>query len=630
MIVYQNTKGGFIDDIRNGYIADKIEDEFRRHNISHSNEAEHRAWANSLMFMRNALDDDEISNECKLAIEYQIPLTAKRVDFLIAGKDEHDSNNIVIIELKQWEKCSSTQRPDVVRAFTGGAERSVAHPSYQAYSYAKIIENFNEDVYKENIRLRPCAYLHNFKEEYRSSIDNKLYSEAISLAPIFLARDTVKLRNFIKTFIKKKDNCDLLMKIENGKLKPAKALQDSLASMLEGNKEFYLIDEQKVAYETVKKLVEKSLRDVNKATGENQKYTIIVQGGPGTGKSVVAIQLLCDLIQKGYSANYVTKNAAPRNVYFEKLKQDHYKLNYIKSLFKGSGSYIDVPNNYFDCLIADEAHRLNAKSGMFQNKGENQIKEIIHASKVSVFLIDENQVVTTSDIGSIDLIKYYAKLEGSAIYEGDEINLVSQFRCNGSDGYLAFLDNLLSIRETANTSFDMDYDIKLFDDPNKMREALNEKNQINNKSRMLAGYCYNWITKNNPNSDEYDIVLEKGFKAKWNFGNTNTWAIDEDSFDEVGCIHTSQGLEFDYCGVIIGKDLRYENGRVITDYRRRAQTDTSLKGIKTTKNFALADRIIRNTYRTLLSRGQKGCYVYCEDKALLQYMSKMLSKEIIY
>ena len=176
----------------------------------------------------------------------------------------------------------------------------------------------------------------------------------------------------------------------------------------------------------------------------------------GTGKSVVAIQLLCDLIQKGFSANYVTKNAAPRNVYFEKLKQNKYKLNYIKSLFKGSGSFIDVPNNYFDCLIADEAHRLNAKSGMFKNLGENQIKEIIHASRVSVFLIDENQKVTTSDIGSIDLIKYYAQMEGSAVYFGEELNLVSQFRCNGSDGYLAFLDNLLGIRQTANTTFDMD------------------------------------------------------------------------------------------------------------------------------------------------------------------------------
>lgn len=283
MIIYQNTKGGFIEDVRNGYIADKIEEEFEKHNISHSNQAEYRAWANSLMFMRNALDDNDISDDCSLAIEYQIPLTAKRVDFLIAGKDEDDNNNIVVIELKQWENCSSTQRPDVVKAFTGGAERAVTHPSYQAYSYAKIIENFNEDVYKEDIRLKPCAYLHNFKEENRKNIDNDLYADAIKLAPIFLAKDIVKLRNFIKSFIKKKDNCDLLMKIENGKLKPAKALQDSLASMLDGNKEFYLIDEQKVAYETVKKLVEKSLRDVNKATGENQKYTIIVEGGPGTG-----------------------------------------------------------------------------------------------------------------------------------------------------------------------------------------------------------------------------------------------------------------------------------------------------------------------------------------------------------
>lgn len=624
MLIYQNNKGGFVEDVRNGYIAKKIVEAFEQHDLSHSNDAEFRAWANSLQYMRNVLDDNDISNECKLAIEYQIPLTSKRVDFLIAGRDENNNNNVVIIELKQWENSGMTSRPDVVTAFTGGANRAVCHPSYQAYSYAKIIENFNEDIYKEKISLKPCAYLHNYKEENRRNIDNDLYKEAIDCAPIFLMEDLIKLRNFIKTYIKKKDDIDLLMKIENGKLKPAKALQDSLASMLKGNREFYLIDEQKVAYETVKKLVEKSLRDANKANGISPKYTIIIEGGPGTGKSVVAIQLLCDLIQKGYSANYVTKNAAPRNVYFEKLKQNNYKLNYIKSLFKGSGSFIDVPNNYFDCLIADEAHRLNAKSGMFQNLGENQIKEIIHASKVSVFLIDENQKVTTSDIGSIDLIKHYAQLEGSAIYCGEELNLVSQFRCNGSDGYLAFLDNLLEIRPTANYTFDMDYDIKIFDNPNQMREALREKNNINNKSRLLAGYCYEWVTQRNPLGDEYDIILEDNFKAKWNFGNTTTWAIDEESFDQIGCIHTSQGLEFDYVGVIIGNDLRCENNHVITDYTKRAKSDKSLKGIKTSRNYKLADEIIRNTYRTLLSRGQKGCYIYCEDKALSDYIKRIL------
>ena len=628
MIIYENTKGGFIDDVRNGYIASIVEESFIKQNLSHSNIAEYRSWANSLLYMRNVLDDNEISDDCKLAIEYQIPLTSKRVDFLIAGMDEDNNNNVVVVELKQWENCTPTQRPDVVYAFTGGAERAVCHPSYQAYSYAKIIETFNEDVYKEDISLYPCAYLHNFREENRNNIEHDNYKEALELAPVFLSQDTIKLRKFIKSFIKKKDNIDILMRIENGKLKPAKSLQDSLSSMLKGNKEFYLIDEQKVAYETVRKLVEKSLRDVNNANGLNQKYTIIIEGGPGTGKSVVAIQLLCDLIQKGYSANYVTKNSAPRNVYFEKLRQNDYKKNYISSLFKGSGSYIDVPNNYFDCLIADEAHRLNAKSGMFQNLGENQIKEIIHASKVSVFLIDEHQKVTTSDIGSIELIKDYASKEGSIVYSGEELNLVSQFRCNGSDGYLAFLDNMLQIKETANYDLDMDYDVRLFSSPNKMRDELRVKNDINNKSRMLAGYCYNWITKKDRFSELYDIELENNFKAKWNFGSTSTWAIDVDSFDQVGCIHTSQGLEFDYVGVIIGKDLRFENNKVITDYTKRAKTDTSLKGIKSSRNYKLADEIIRNTYRTLLSRGQKGCYIYCEDKELLKYMARLLNKQI--
>lgn len=624
MIIYRNSKGGFVSDVRSNMIALKIEDAFHRHNLSHDNEAEFRSWMNSLQFMRNVVDDRDISDECSIAIEYQIPLTSKRVDFLIAGKDNNDQNNVIVIELKQWETSGKTSRPDVVTAFTGGANRAVTHPSYQAYSYAKIIESFNENVGTYNILLHPCAYLHNYRETNRSNIDCSLYAQAISLAPVFLQEDSEKLKAFIKSFIRKKDGIDLLMKIEEGRLKPAKALQDALGSMLAGNREFYLIDEQKVAFETIKKLVEKSLRDSVKTGGESRKYTVIVEGGPGTGKSVVAIQLLCDLIQKGYSANYITKNAAPRNVYFELLRRDHYRLNYINSLFKGSGSFIDIPSNYFDCLIADEAHRLQMKSGLFQNKGEAQIKEIIHASKVSVFFIDEDQIVTTSDVGSVDLIKHYAAEEGSTVYCGSDINLVSQFRCNGSDGYLAFLDHLLKIRPSANTEFDMDYDIRIFNDPCEMREVLRVKNQVNNKARMLSGYCYNWASKND--NTAIDIKLENGFKAQWNFSDTNIWAIDKDSFDQVGCIHTSQGLEFDYVGVIVGKDLVYRNGQVITDYTKRAATDQSLRGIRTTGNYALADRIIRNTYKTLLSRGQKGCYVYCEDKELAEYFKLCIER----
>lgn len=618
MIIYRNSKGGFVADVRSNKIALKIENEFLRHNLGHDNGAEFRSWMNSLQFMRNVIDDDDISDDCSVAIEYQIPLTSKRVDFLIAGTDSEGNNNVIVVELKQWETSGKTSRPDIVTAYTGGAVRSVTHPSYQAYSYAKIIETFNENVEEYGISLRPCAYLHNYREANRSNIDCRLYEDAVRLAPVFLQEDSERLSRFIKSFIRNKDGIDLLMKIEDGRLRPAKALQDAVGSMLAGNREFYLIDEQKVAFETIKKLVEKSLRESVNTGGQCCKYTVIVEGGPGTGKSVVAIQLLCDLIRKGYSANYVTKNAAPRNVYFELLKRDQYKLNYIKSLFKGSGSYIDVPSGYFDCLIADEAHRLQMKSGMFQNLGESQIKEIIHAAKVSVFFIDEDQIVTTSDVGSVSLIKKYASQEGSTVMCGEDLNLVSQFRCNGSDGYLAFLDYLLAIRPSANTTFDIDYEFKVFDDPCAMREALREKNRIANKARMLAGYCYDWVSKNE--KSRIDINLENDFHAQWNFNDTNVWAIDEDSFEQVGCIHTSQGLEFDYVGVIIGKDLVFKDGKVTTDFMKRAASDHSLKGIRTTRNYALADRIIRNTYKTLLSRGQKGCYVYCEDKALADYI----------
>jgi len=263
---------------------------------------------------------------------------------------------------------------------------------------------------------------------------------------------------------------------------------------------------------------------------------------------------------------------------------------------------------------------------MFQNLGENQIKEIINASNFSVFFIDEDQKVTLKDIGSIDEIKKYANELGAGIRI---VELESQFRCNGSDGYLSWLDNMLEIRKTANfDDMDFDYDFRVLDDPNEVRRLIEEKNRVNNKSRMVAGYCWNWISEGKNNSDIHDIVIpEHNFEMSWNLGNSQTWAIDPMSVNEIGCIHTCQGLEFDYVGVIIGDDIRYENGKIITDYTKRAKTDQSLKGInKIAKEEGIdeanrvADSIIKNTYRTLMTRGMKGCYVYCVDKSLQEYL----------
>ena len=613
MIVYNETKAKFQSDVFNGVIAKNIENLFEKLGINGGQLSEYRSWKESLPRMSTIIADNRIDDNVNVAIEFQIPLTSKRVDFMIGGRNEN-SDHIVVIELKQWEKCHATNRENVVNAFTGGANRDVAHPSQQAYSYAKLIENFNESVQEENIELNPCAYLHNYEEKYRNEICHNDYNEIVKLAPVFLMEDAAKLREFIVKYVNKPSDKKLFDIIDYGKLKPSKSLQTAVGSILNGNTEFELIDEQLVAYSTILKLVQNTI-------SSDEKHTVIVKGGPGTGKSVIAINLLAKIINNGYTCLYVSKNIAPRTAFSASLVKGKYALSYLKGLFQGSGKFTESSTNRFDCLLCDEAHRLNEKSGLFHNEGENQIKEIINAAKISVFFIDEDQRISTKDIGSIKEIKKWAALLGSKVHFNDSLVLSSQFRCNGSDSYLAFLDDVLGIRSTANYNyFDLDYDIKIFDDPNMMKEEL-KKTNTNNKSRLIAGYCYPWNSKKD--RSQYDIFLKNGFKAQWNF-STEQFALDPDSFDQVGCIHSTQGLEFDYVGIIIGKDMRYENGKVITDRTQRAKSDTTIKGLKGDEE--LGDRIIRNTYKTLLSRGQKGCYIFCEDEALSNYLKMRLSK----
>ena len=610
MIVYEGTKVSFQRDIMNGTIASNIDKLFKKLYIPREQLAEFRSWENSLPRMGLILGDVRIPNKSQVAIEYQIPLTSKRVDFMIGGKDG-DNENIVVVELKQWDTCTATSREDVVKAYTGRAMREVVHPSHQAYTYVKLIENFNESVRENNISLIPCAYLHNYKKINKGQICHSAYNKVLKDAPVFLQEDSEKLQNFIAKYIKEPSNKKLFDIIENGKLKPSKSLQDSIGSILNGKQEFMMIEEQQVAYATILKLVQNTIAN-------DEKHTIIVQGGPGTGKSVIAITLLAKILNNGFTCFYVTKTSAPRTTFAKALIRGDHTLGYLRGLFKSSGTFYEVPLNTFDCLLVDEAHRLNAKSGLYKNLGENQIKEIINACKISVFFIDEDQIISTKDIGSVAEIRKWAKQLGSKVHYGDNLKLLSQFRCNGSDGYLAFLDDVFHIRNTANYNwFDLDYDIQFFDDPSEMRDALRKTN-TNNKSRMIAGYCFPWNSKYD--KSKYDIELEGGFKAQWNF-TTDQWATDPESFKQIGCIHSSQGLEFDYVGIIIGTDMRYEEGKVITDYTKRDRRDTTINGLRTGKSDELADRIIRNTYKTLLSRGQKGCYVYCQDKALGKYLA---------
>ena len=620
MIVYSGLKSDFLTAVEEDSIASEIEENIYSKMHRKTAQSEFRSWENSLEYMYKVLNDNEIPNTAGIAIEYNIPQTSKRVDFIISGYGEKNVPNVVIIELKQWDKVNAIDSQDaLVETYTGGAVRKVVHPSYQAWSYASMITDYNQNVQQQCILLHPCAYMHNYRKSNPEKLEQDQYKEYVDDAPLFARGEVSKLRDFIKKSVKYGDNKQILYEIDNGKIKPSKSLQDSINSMLQGNREFIMLDEQKVVYEEILKTSTTCMRD-------GKKRTIIVKGGPGTGKTVVAINLLAKLTNEGQFVQYTSKNSAPRNVYAKKLTG--FKKNSVTNMFKGAGSYIDAEPNIVDTIICDEGHRLTEKTQLGPKiAGENQIKEIINASLCNVFFIDESQRVTLKDIGTVDEIKKWADKMGSTV---SEMELLSQFRCNGSDGYLAWLDNVLEIRDTANTDLkDIDFEIEIVDSPHEVRNLIIERNKISNHSRILAGYCWEWYKSEQNNTNYHDIKIDD-FEMSWNLGNTTTFAIDDNSVNEIGCIHTSQGLEFDYVGVIIGDDMRYENGHIVTDFTKRAKTDQSLKGIKTLyksnpdKAIKEADEIIKNTYRTLMTRGMKGCYVYCTDKKLADYLRTCL------
>ncbi|MDE2274842.1 MAG: DUF2075 domain-containing protein [Burkholderiales bacterium] len=618
MIIYQASKSQFLHHALRDDIEDVVSRQYRSATGHGVGPSEIQAWKHSLLEMAKVLGDDEIPDDAGVAIEYQLPQSSKRIDFVITGEDAFARTKVIIVELKQWSESRRSEKDAIVWARRGGraGEREGTHPSYQAWSYAAYLQDFNAAVQDGAMTLQPCAYLHNHPRD--GEIDHPHYRTHLERAPLFLARERAKLQAFIREHVRHGDRKGALYAIENGRIRPSKLLIDSVAGLLQGKPEFVLIDDQKVAHESILQA---------DARAAQKKQVVIVQGGPGTGKSVIAINLLGALIARKRNVRYVSKNAAPRAVYEAKLTGTFTKTR-ISNLFCGSGAFVNDEVDTYDALIVDEAHRLNEKSGLYRNLGDNQVKELIRAARCTVFFVDDDQRVTLLDIGHTEELRRHARELGAEV---SELELCSQFRCNGSDGYLAWLDHTLDIRETSNPTLDRaEYDFRVFDNPADLHALIELKNRANNRSRVVAGYCWKWPSKKDPAA--WDIEMPAfGYQRRWNLDKDGSlWIVTPGSVEQVGCIHTCQGLELDYVGVIIGPDLAYREGRIVTDATKRASSDQSVKGLKTMlkdereRALALADAIVKNTYRTLMTRGIRGCYVYCTDAPLAEYLRSRL------
>ena len=615
MLAYLATKEQFLKDAPT--IEDIVKTAVKKDlNLSVGN-AEYNAWRNSLgNAMSHAMNSPHIPNDSAIAIEYRLNGRRFRLDFIIAGLNSAGKESVVIVELKQWSEVAFSELNEHVKTFVGGGLRDERHPSYQAWSYASHLKMFNEYVYSNSLEISACAYLHNC--ENHKVVNDDRYSDKLAKAPVFIKGQLSDLQGLISGKIRKGAGTEIMRRVEASPIRPSKQLAEAVGSMLDGNEEFVLLDEQKTVLE---KIINASTR-----SQVEKKQVLIVKGGPGTGKSVISMHALAKLSSLRLNARYITPNAAPRAVFEEKLKDSMSGVE-IKELFSGSAAYAGIKRDAFDVLIVDEAHRLKLRS-QYAKGGVNQIREIIQAARTSVFFIDEAQKVTWKDIGEISAIKEFAVAAGADI---EELELTSQFRCGGSDDYMAWLDDALGIRVEPDSYFSAGkFDFQIVDSPTHLHELIKEKNKVNNKSRVVAGYCWEWVSRKDKN--KVDIRFpEFKFEADWNLTeHGGKWIIHQDSVKDIGCIHTCQGLELDYVGVIIGPDLIVSNGKLITDPAARAKSDKSLHGYK--KALAVepilaekkADEIIRNTYRTLMTRGMKGCYVYFTDQATADYFKELL------
>jgi uncharacterized protein len=605
MLAYNETVKQFKNDVLNNNIVNKISF-YLRAGIS-----EQSAWQDAAIYMNNIIQLANLKDDIEVGMELKIPITNNRIDFLIAGINKDFEKTLLIIELKRWSLVSKTNKTNIVNADDTRYGKDSLHPSYQAYSYKLNLEAYNEVVHTEKILINSCSYLHNLRDD--KDIKDLFYANLLKKSPVFTSSDNQKLADFIRKYIATAHRQKILYQIENSRIRPSTMLMNTLSKELTNSPIFTLLNKQEICFQNIRRL----LLDHEKT---DQKQVIIVRGGAGTGKSVIAIKLLNEFIQNKKICFYITKNSAVRNVYGNMLSGN--QNEHLKTLFLSTIKISrDRPINEYDCLVIDEAHRLpeRSKSGNIL-LGQDLIKEIIISTKISIFFIDEAQQVDIRDYATIEKITTTAKLLGAKIHDNDNLRLTAQFRCAGNDEYVNAVDKLL-FNDKVKYVNNYEFELKIFDDIIDWHKAISDKIENTKNSRMLAGDVFDWISKDDPN--KYDINID-GLNLQWN--RDTTFAAQDSQKHRVGHIDSVQGLEFDYIGLIIGDDLFYDlKSRTIkTDYKKHPKNAGHFRRHGRTKplieDLSIIDILIRNTYGVLLKRGMKGCYIYCIDKNLANYL----------
>jgi ATP:corrinoid adenosyltransferase len=570
--------------------------------------SEVRSWQRSIPALTAALNDAGLG-EVEVMLEYALPLNSKRADAVLAGVHPVTGEpSYVVVELKQWSQAEPDEE-DPALCRVDAYAHPVLNPVEQVRRYCEYLVNFNGAVAEHPRRVSGAAFLHNATE---FGVGGLRAIECDERGLLFTGDGRGAFLDHLRARLSdKRPGAAAADELLAGKTVPSKQLMAVAAQEVREREQFVLLDEQQVAYRMV-------LNAVRRAKRSDHKEVVIVTGGPGTGKSVIALSLLGELYRQGVSALHATGSQS-----FTKTmrKVAGSRKREVQELFKYFNSFMTAEKNSLDVVICDEAHRIRETSAnrytpAAHRTGRRQIDELLDVAKVPVFLLDEHQVVRPGETGRVDDIKAAAARRGLTCHV---VALDSQFRCGGSDGYLRWVVRLLGLEPGGPVVWDPDDRMQLViaESPQEMESFLADRRGQGYGARMSAGYCWPWSPEPKPGEPLPADVRIGDWARPWNLRGERSvsgappsalWATDPAGFGQIGCVYTAQGFEYDWSGVIIGPDLVWRGDRWVTD--RTASKDPVFK--RSTPD-ADVDRLIRNTYKVLLTRGMVGTVVYSTD-----------------
>lgn len=620
MELYSGSSAEFAALVYENRLTDILEHAFLEYFGRKPGHPEVNSWNNSLAAMRVIITERNLLDH-GISLEYSLPLSSRRLDCLITGLDMEEVPQAVIVELKQWDAVEPSDLEECVTTFVAGVKRDVLHPSVQVGRYGQYLEDNVSAFSNGSVGLSSCAYLHNKNARDGGELFSDRHEAALRSSPLFCGDQKGAFGDFLEERLGRGHGQTILRQVKESPIRPARQLMHHVGELIKNQKTYVLLDEQQVVFQSV-------LHQAAESARTGRKTVLIAKGGPGTGKSVIALSLMGALLSREYHARHATGSKA-----FTKN---------IRRLVRGRGaelfgyfnSFSSTKANAVDVLILDESHRIRKTSAnrfmrVEARPTKPQVDELIQAAKVSAFFLDDLQTVRPGEEGSVSLIEAAAKRNGARVIAYD---LEAQFRCSGSEAYINWIDDVLGIRSTANPMWDDDdaFEVRIVESPTALRDLIRQRAAEGFSARLTAGFCWPWSDPR-PDGTLVNDVTVGDLSMPWNAKDergrivgvppAHLWVSDPRGIDQVGCVYTAQGFEYDYAGVIFGLDLRYDPERQTWVGDPRHSFDTVVKRAK--DDFV---SLVKHTYRVLLTRGMKGCYVHFLDGATQDYVLSRMTR----